>query len=132
MVSVRCLLAVSLLCFCSTMGLSQNSKSAAEEEVIQKTTPDRKLDKDDVRCGNYLWISTKTGTKFLYYFFGGKEWGESRLGFYQQNLYRVIVSAQKDPPTVQRVVDSDGGVTEVRIRMTGPELAASSACLTQR
>jgi hypothetical protein len=127
MVSLRCLFAVSLLC--STAGLSQDSnQSTAAEEAIQKTAPDRKLDRDDVQCGNYLWISTKTGTKFLYYFFGSKEWGKGKIGFYQQNLYRVVVSAEKDPPTVQRVVDSKGMVTEIRIRMTGPELAA---CLTQ-
>ncbi len=94
--------------------------------------PERKLDKEDVQCGNYLWISTKTGTKFLYYFFGSTEWGKGRIGFYQQNLYRVIVSAEKDPPTVQRVTDSNGLVREIRIRMTGPELAASAACLTQQ
>ena len=81
MVSVPCLLAVSLLY--STAGLSQDAKqSTAAEEAIQKTAPDRKLDKDDVQCGNYFWISTKNGTKFLYYFFGRKEWGKGKIGYY--------------------------------------------------
>jgi hypothetical protein len=131
MVSVRWLFAVSLLC--ATKGRSQESRqSNPMEEVIQKTTRDRKLDKDDIQCGNYFWISTKTGTKVLYYFFGSKEWGKGKIGFYQQDLYRVVVSAEKDPPTVQRVTDSKGSVTEIRIRMTSPELAASSACLSQQ
>lgn len=131
MVSTRCLLVVSLLC--ATPGFSQDSKEAtATEEGIQKTAADRKLDKDDVQCRNYFWISTKNGTKFLYYFFGSKEWGKGKIGFYQQSLYRVVVNAEKDPPTVRRVVDSTGIVTELRVQMTGPELTASAACLTQQ
>lgn len=124
----RCLLVLSLL---SGEGLCQDSQhSAPAEEAIQKTIPERKLDKDDVQCGNYLWISTKNGEKFLYYFFGSTEWGKGRIGFYQQSLYRAVVSPEKDPPTVQRVMDSKGMVTGVRIQMTAAELVASSACLT--
>ncbi len=117
----------------STLGLPQGPDSSNEpEEAIQKTAPDRKLDKEDVQCGNYLWVSTKTGTKFLYYFFGSTEWGKGKVGFYQQRLYRAVVNAGKEPPTVQRIKDSQGTVTAIRIQMTAKELEASVACLPER
>lgn len=131
MASMRPLLCLML--FISALGFPQGSDSSNEpEETIQKTSPDRKLDKEDVQCGNYLWVATKTGTKFLYYFFGSTEWGKGKVGFYQQRLYRAVVNAGKEPPTVQRFKDAQGNVTEIRIQMTGQELEASSACLPER
>ena len=109
--------------------LPQQSAASAPEDAIQKTAPDRKLDRSDEACGHYLWISTKNGQKFLYYFFGSTEWGKSKIGFYSQNLYHVVVDPDKDPPTVQRLTNSGGAVSEIRIRMTRDELTASSACL---
>jgi hypothetical protein len=106
--------------------------SAEQEEAIQKTVPEKKLAKDDVQCGNYFWISKKTGTTFLYYFFGSTEWGQGKMGYYQQSLYRVVVTGDKDPPTVQRIRDVKGNITEVRVRITERELAASGACLSPR
>jgi hypothetical protein len=131
MASIRPLLCLMLLV--STFGFPQGPDSSKEpEDAIQKTAPDRKLDKEDVPCGNYLWVATKTGTKFLYYFFGSTEWGKGKVGFYQQRLYRAVVNDAKEPPTVQRMKDGQGNVTEIRIQMTGRELEASSACLPDR
>jgi hypothetical protein len=130
MARLRNLLFLGLLI--STLGHPQGSDSSSEpEEAIQKTAPDRKLDKGDVQCGNYLWIATRTGTKFLYYFFGSTEWGKSKVGFYEQSQYHVVVNADKDPPAVQRLKDAKGTVTAIRIQMTGQELAASRACLSE-
>jgi hypothetical protein len=115
----------------STPFFAQNSDSSIErEEAIQKTVPDKKLAKEDVPCGNYFWVSRKTGTTFLYYFFGSTEWGKGKVGFYQQSLYHVVVIDDKDPPTVQRIKDAKGNITEVRVQMTGRELAASGACFS--
>ena len=115
----------------STPFFAQNSDSSIErEEAIQKTVPDKKLAKEDVPCGNYFWVSRKTGTTFLYYFFGSTEWGKGKVGFYQQSLYHVVVIDDKDPPTVQRIRDAKGNITEVRVQMTGRELAASGACFS--
>ena len=126
---------VKLICLLllAMPGFPQTANSSKEpEEAIQKTVADRKLDQADVQCGNYLWIATKTGTKFLYYFFGSTEWGQGKVGFYQQTLFRVVVNADKEPPTVQRIKGADGTVSEIRIHMTERELAASSACLSAR
>ena len=115
----------------STLFFGQNSDSSIErEEAIQKTASDRKLAKEDVPCGNYFWLARKTGTTFLYYFFGSAEWGKGKVGFYQQTLYHVVVNDGKDPPTVQRIKDAKGNLTEVRVQMTGRELAASGACFS--
>ena len=115
----------------STPFFAQNSDSSIErEEAIQKTVPDKKLAKEDVPCGNYFWVSRKTGTTYLYYFFGSTEWGKGKVGFYQQSLYHVVVIDDKDPPTVQRIKDAKGNITEVRVQMTGRELAASGACFS--
>ena len=131
MASVRHLL--FLMLFLQVLGFPQTSDLANErEEALQKTAPDRKLDKEDVQCGNYLWVSTKTGTRFLYYFFGSAEWGKGKVGFYEQSLYHVVINADKDPPTVRRMQDAQGSVTEIRIQMTRQELAESSACLSAR
>jgi hypothetical protein len=111
---------------CLSASVQRAGRSASED------CPDTKLNKEDVPCGNYLWISTKTGTKFLYYFFGSTEWGKGKVGFYQQTLYHVAVNADKEPPTVQRIKDAEGGVTEIRIQMTARELSASGACLSER
>jgi hypothetical protein len=119
-----------LMLLLSTLAFPQASNEP--EDALQKTAPDRKLNKEDVPCGNYLWISTKTGTKFLYYFFGSTEWGKGKVGFYQQSLSHVAVNAEKEPPTVQRIKDAEGGVTEIRIQMTARELSASGACLSER
>ena len=122
-----------LVLLLSTLGFPQTSDSPhGEEEPIQKTAPDRKLDKADVACGHYLWISEKNGTKFLYYFFGSTEWGKGKVGYYQQTFYRAVVNAEKDPPIVQRIRDATGNVTAIRIEMAERELAASSACLSER
>jgi hypothetical protein len=116
-----------------TLFLAQAPDSSIEkEEAIGKTMPDKKLAKEDVQCGNYFWISKKTGTTFLYYFFGSTEWGKGKIGYYQQNLYHVAVNADKDPPTVQRIRDAKGNLTEIRVQMTERELAASRACLSDR
>jgi hypothetical protein len=131
MFHVRHLLFVALIG--STPFFAQNSDSSNErEEAIQKTAPDRKLAKEDVQCGNYFWASRKTGTTFLYYFFGSAEWGQGKVGFYQQTLYHVVVNDDKDPPTVQRIKDAKGNLTEVRVQMTGRELAASGVCFSQQ
>ena len=129
MFHVRHLLFVALIS--STLFFAQNSDSSIErEEAIQKTASDRKLAKEDVPCGNYFWLARKTGTTFLYYFFGSAEWGKGKVGFYQQTLYHVFVNDDKDPPTVQRIKDAKGNLTEVRVQMTGRELAASGACFS--
>jgi hypothetical protein len=49
---------------------------------------------------------------------------------YQQSLYHVVVIDDKDPPTVQRIKDTKGNITEGRVQMTGRELAASGACFS--
>jgi hypothetical protein len=123
-----------LLAFLSpAIFLAQTPGSSVEkEEPIQKTIPDKRLTKEDVQCGNYFWISKKTGTTFLYYFFGSTEWGQGKMGYYQQNLYHVVVNADRDPPTVQRIRDDKGNITEVKIQMTKQELAASSACFSEK
>jgi hypothetical protein len=127
--NMRCLLLA--VCLSPAILLAQGpDKSADQEEPIQKTVPEKKLAKEDVQCGNYFWISKKTGTTFLYYFFGSTEWGQGKMGYYQQSLYRVVVTEDKDPPTVQRIRDAKGNITEVRVRMTGRELAVSGACFS--
>lgn len=131
MFQVRHLLFAALIG--STAFFAQNSDSSIErEEAIQKTVPDRKLAKEDVQCGNYFWVARKTGTTFLYYFFGSAEWGKGQVGFYQQTLYHLVVNNDKDPPTVQRIKDAKGNLTEVRVQMTGRELAASGACFSSQ
>ena len=72
MVNIRLLLLVVFLS--PTLFLAQAPDSSIEkEEPIQRTVADKKLAKEDVQCGNYFWISKKTGTTFLYYFFGSTE-----------------------------------------------------------
>jgi hypothetical protein len=123
-----CILVVS-----STLAVAQQADSSPEkEEAIQRTVAEKKLAKEDVQCGNYFWISKKTRTTFLYYFFGSTEWGQGKMGYYRQSLYHVAVNDDKDPPTVQRMEDAKGNVTEVRVQMSGRELAASSACFSER
>ena len=87
MVDIRRLLLVVFLS--PAIFLAQNSGSSVEkEESLQKTIPDKKLAKEDVQCGSYFWIAEKAGTTFLYYFFGSTEWGQGKMGYYQQSLYR--------------------------------------------
>ncbi len=113
------------------LAFSPQPAAPEPEAPIQKTAADRKLDQSDEPCGHYFWIARKNGEKFLYYFFGSAEWGKSKVGFYSENLYRVVVDPDKTPPTVQRIT-TGGRVSEVRVRMTSEELAASSGCLTGR
>ena len=118
------------LLFLALLFPQATDSSNAQEEAIQKTAPDRKLDPKDVQCGDYLWISTKMGNTFLYYFFGSKEWGKGKVGFYQQSMYHAVVNPDKDPPTVQRITDAKGNVTGIKIQMTSAQLAVSAPCLS--
>lgn len=86
----------------------QPPAASATEETIQRTISGRELDPGDEPCWHYLWISTKNGTRFLYYFFGSTECGKGKIGFYQQNLYHVILDPEKKPPTVERVTKPGG------------------------
>jgi hypothetical protein len=117
----------------SAIGFPQGTDPSLEnEEAIQRTVPDKKLAAEDVPCGSYFWRSRKAGATFLYYFFGSAEWGKGKIGFYPHDLYHVLVNEDKDPPTVQRIKDAKGLVTDVRVRMTSRELAASAACLSEQ
>jgi hypothetical protein len=64
----------------AALAFPQAPPASGTEDAIQKSVPDRKLDQSDEPFGHYLWISTKNGNKFLYYFFGSVEWGKSKVG----------------------------------------------------
>jgi hypothetical protein len=121
------LLLFSIFCF------SQSDDYAPEKEnVLLPTKPGKQLFKEDVRCGDYFWMSVKAavdGTPALYYFYGDPAFGKNKVGLYRQDLYRAVVVEQKDPPTVQVIRGPEGKITEVRVRLTAAELAASMACL---
>lgn len=102
-----------------------------KENVLMKTQPGKQLFKEDVQCGGYFWISVKAavnGAPVLYYFYGDPAFGKNKVGLYRQDRYRVVVAAQKDPPTVQVIRGQQGVIDEIRVRMTATEFEASRAC----
>jgi hypothetical protein len=123
---------LGLLLLSSVFCFSQPDDFAPEKEnVLLPTRPGKQLFKEDVRCGDYFWISMKAavdGTPALYYFYGDPAFGKNKVGLYRQDLYRAVVIAEKDPPTVQVIRGPEGNIKEVRVRMTAAELAASMAC----
>lgn len=102
-----------------------------QENVVFKTQIGKQINKDDVQCGEYFWKSDKAdkrGVPTVYYFYGDPAYGKNKLGLYHQSLYKVVVNAEKDPPTVQVLRDGEGNLQEVRVRMTEAQLKASKAC----
>lgn len=106
---------------------------ADKENVVFKTQIGKQINKDDVQCGEYFWKSDKAakrGVLTVYYFYGDPAYGKNKLGLYYQSLYKVVVNAEKDPPTVQVIRDGEGNLKEVRVQMTEAQLKASKACFS--
>lgn len=113
---------------------AQQDYAPDKENVVFKTQIGKQLHKEDVQCGEYFWKSDKAdkkGVTALYYFYGDPAYGKNKLGLYHQSLYKVVVNAEKEPPTVQVIRDSEGNLKEVRVQMTAAQLKASKACFTQ-
>ena len=109
----------------------QSDYSPEKENTVLKTQAGKQFFKEDERCGDYFWKSTradKKGATVLYYFYGDPAYGKNKAGVYAQRLYRVAIDGKKDPPTVQVVRDADGNVAEVKVRMTEAEFQASKSC----
>jgi len=105
-----------------------------QENVVFKTQIGKQIDKSDVQCGEYFWRSEKAdkkGVPTVYYFYGDPSYGKNKLGLYHQTLYKVVVSPEKDPPTVQVIRDGEGNLKEVRVRMTEAQRQASKACFSE-
>jgi hypothetical protein len=105
-----------------------------KENVVFKTQIGKQIHKEDVQCGDYFWRSVKADAKGIptvYYFYGDPAYGKNKLGLYYQRLYKVVVDAQKDPPTVQVIRDGEGTLKEVRVRMTQAQLSASRVCFPE-
>jgi hypothetical protein len=119
-------LLISASCFAQA-----DDYSPEKENVLLKTRAGKQLFKEDVQCGNYFWISVKAavnGAPVLYYFYGDPAFGKNKVGLYRQDLYRVVVAGQQDPPTVQVIRGPRGAIDEIRVRMTASELESSRAC----
>ena len=123
---------LGLVLLFSALCLAQADDYAPENEnVLLKTQPGKQLFKEDVQCGGYFWISVKAavnGTPVLYYFYGDPAFGKNKVGLYRQDLYRVVVAGEKDPPTVQVIRGPQGAIDEIRVRMTATEFESSKAC----
>ena len=121
------------------LAAAQNDDYPREREnVLQHTNPSKRLFADDTPCGGYLWKSehkSELHMVALYYFFGSTDYGKGKMGLYPQSLYRAVINEQRDPPTVQVVMDrqgkgawSGGSVKEVRIQMTSREFESARQC----
>jgi len=105
--------------------------SPDKENVVFKTQIGKQIDKDDVQCGEYFWLSLKAdkrGAPTVYYFYGDPSYGKNKLGLYQQKVYKVVVNPEKTPPTAQVIHDGEGNLKEVRVQMTEAQLKASRVC----
>ena len=121
----------ALLVFAACAFAQTPDYSPDKENVVFKTQIGKQIDKDDVQCGDYFWMSLKAdkrGTATVYYFYGNPAYGKNKLGIYQQKMYKVVVNAEKEPPTVQVIHDAEGNLKEVRVQMTEAQYKTSRVC----
>lgn len=117
----------------AAIALAQSGDDYApeKENIVFKTQIGKQIAQEDIRCGEYFWRSDKAdkrGTRSVYFFYGNPAYGKNRLGLYHLSQYKVVVTPDKNPPTVQVIRDAEGNLKEVRVRMTAAELSSSKAC----